>query len=124
MNVSILQENLLKALTRTGRIVSPKAQLPVMQNVLIQVENDRFKLTTTNLETTEVVYCGAKIEEDGGICVSSRLFTDLVTSLPQSTVKLVSKEGSLHVRCDGVSATIPGVDVKEFPPVTEVDKNK
>ena len=122
MHVSILQENLLKALTKTGRIVSPKAQLPIMQNVLLSASSTRFSVTATSLEMTEVAVARAKVEKDGGICVSSRLLTDLVVSLPTETVQLVAKEGSLHVRCAGVSATIPGVAASEFPPVAAVSQ--
>lgn len=122
MNVSILQENLLRALTRTGRIVLAKAQLPIMQNVLLEVSGAQFRIVSTNLEMTEVAVVGAKVEKDGGICVSSRLFTDLVVSLPTETVQLVAKEGSLHVRCGKVSATIPGLSPTEFPPVAETKK--
>jgi DNA polymerase-3 subunit beta len=122
MNVSILQENLLRALVRTGRIVSPKTQLPIMQNVLIVAEEARLKIVATNMETTEVVWAGAKVEKEGGICVPSRLLMDLVVSLPQETVQLVAEEGALHVRCHGVNATIPGVPSSEFPPVATLKK--
>lgn len=118
MNITILQENLIKALTRAGRVVSPKAQLPIMQNILLEASSSRLRVVATNLETTEVVWAGAKVEGEGGICVSSRLLTDLVTSLPQDAVHLVAKEGVLHVRCGGANATIPGVPPSEFPPVS------
>lgn len=124
MNISILQENLLKALARAGRIVSPKAQLPIMQNVLLTTEDARLKIVATNMETTEAVWVGAKIESEGGICVSSRLLTDLVMSLPQDAIQMVAKEGSLHVRCHGVNATIPGVAASEFPPVSILKKKE
>lgn len=123
MNTSILQENLLRALTRAGRIVSPKSQLPVMQNVLLVAEESRLRIAATNLETSEVVWTRAKVEKNGGICVSSRLFTELVVSLPQETVHLVVKEGSLHIRSTGVNAIIPGVPVSEFPPI-DINKKK
>ncbi len=122
MNISILQENLLKALTRTGRIVAQKTQLPIMQNVLLATDDARLKIVATTMETTEVVWAGAKVESEGGICVSSRLLTDLVMSLPQDTIHMVAREGSLHVRCNGVNATIPGVPASEFPPVSSLKK--
>lgn len=122
MNVSILQENLLKALIKTGRIISPKTQLPIMQNVLLSASDSHFSLTSTSLELTEIATSPAKIEKDGGICVPSRLFTDLVTSLPQDTVQLVAKEGQLHIRCGGVNASIPGSPASEFPPVSPLPK--
>lgn len=122
MNASILQENLLKALTRAGRIVSPRSQLPIMQTVLLAASESRFSITATSLELTEIAAAPAKIEKDGGICVSSRLLTDLVVSLPQEPVQLVAKEGILHVHCGGANATIPGVPATEFPPVSVISK--
>lgn len=89
-----------------------------MQNVLLTATDSVFKIVATSLELTEVVAAGAKIEKAGGICVSSRLLTDLVVSLPQEKVQLVAEAGSLHVRCGKVNATIPGVPAAEFPPVS------
>ncbi len=122
MIVNILQENLLKALVRTGRIVSSKPQLPIVQNVLLMGENGRLKVTATNLEVTETAWVGAKVEKEGGICVSSRLLSEFVLTLPQDTVHMTVQDGSLLVACNGFRATIPGVSAKEFPPVPSVEK--
>lgn len=122
MNISILQENLLSALTKTGRNLSNKPQLPVLQDVLIKTEDGRIVLTTTNLETTEIVKTGGKIEKEGEICVQSHLLTELVSSLPQETVRLVAKDGNLNVSCSGVEATIPGIPGSEFPPLPKQGK--
>ncbi len=122
MNLTILQENLLRALSRTGRIVPVKPQLPVIANVLLQTDEGRLKITATNLETTESVWVGAKVEKEGGICVSSRLLLEFVATLPQSTVRLVVKEGALLVETQGYRANIPGVESREFPQVSEKGK--
>ncbi len=117
MNVTILQENLLKALTRSGRLLSNKPQLPILQNVLLVAEEGRLRVTTTNLETSETIWVGGKVEKEGGICVPARILTEFVSSLPPSSVRLVVKEQSLAISCDGFSATIPGIAQSEFPPV-------
>jgi DNA polymerase-3 subunit beta len=122
MNLTVLQENLLKALSRTSRVVPVKPQLPVIANVLLQTDEGRLKITATNLETTESVWTGAKVEKEGGICVSSRLLLEFVSTLPQSNVQLVVKEGSLLVEAQGFHATIPGVSSSEFPQTGAVDK--
>ncbi len=124
MNISVLQENLLKALGRTGRVVSPKAQLPIMQNVLLDARESVLCVTAASLELTELVAVPAKVEKPGGICVASRLLTDLVTSLPQEAVQLVVKDGALYVRCSGATATIPGIPAAEFPPVVQPKKQQ
>ena len=117
MTASLLQENLLRALLRTSRVVPARPQLPIIQNVLLSTDEGKLKITATNLETTESVWVRAKIEKEGGICVSSRLLSDFVSSLPQGTVQITIKEGALTLLCGGFRATIPGAAAEEFPPV-------
>lgn len=120
MKVTVLQEHLMKALTRTGRIVSPKSPLPIAQHVLVEAKEGRLKLAVTNLETTEVVGVGAKVTAEGGICVPSRLLSELVATLPADSVELVVKEGVLAVSCGKFRATLPGMETREFPPIPAV----
>lgn len=120
MRVSLLQENLARALSRTSRILSARPGLPVLQNVLLSTEEGRLTVATTNLETTEIARVGARVEKEGGLCVPARLLSDLVLSLPPETVMLAAESGALMISCLGTRASIPGVDAKEFP----VIKNK
>lgn len=120
MKTSILQENLIKALNKTGRIISAKATIPILQNVLINAEPGKLTLSTSNLETTESVSIGAKTEKPGKICVSAKLFTELVSSFPQETIELSVDAGSLKVRCMNFKASLPGVNAEEFPPISKI----
>lgn len=124
MHISVLQENLLKALTKTGRAISTKPQLPILSHVLLETENGGLRIAATNMETTESVHVAAKVEKDGALCVPARVLAEFVSSLPAETVQLVAREGSLSVRCAGFSATIPGVGSAEFPPVPQIGKTK
>lgn len=124
MNVTILQENLLKALVRTTRVLTAKAQLPILQNVLITTEESKLRITATNLETTEAVRVGARIEKAGGICVPGRTLTELVMSLSQEPVHLMAQEGSLRVASGGSKAVVAGVAAGEFPPTQAPRKTK
>lgn len=111
-------------MTKTGRIISAKPQLPIVQNVLLETKDERLRIAATNLETTETVWVGAKIEKEGGICVSSRLLTEFVASLPKETVRLTVRDNQLYVSCGGFEATLPGVTPSEFPPVPVLENKK
>jgi len=124
MKVSILQENLVKAVTRTNRVVSSRPTLPVLSNILIKATKQGIIVTASSLETTEAVFVGAKVEKEGGICVAAKIFSELVSSLPQDTVTLEEKEGALRLVCGGVRATIPGLPAVEFPPSGEAPGKK
>lgn len=116
MKVSVLQENLIQAVTRTGRVISAKPPLPILSHVLLRATKEGLILTGSTLETTESVSVGAKIDKEGGICVPAKVFSELVSSLPQDTVVLEEKEGSLFVSCGGVRASIAGMSAGEYPP--------
>lgn len=124
MNISVLQENLLKALVRAGRIISNKPQLPILQNILLETQDGRFRIVATNIETIETVWVGAKIEKEGSICVSSRLLTELVSSFPSQPISLKVADGALQVQSMNFQATIPGIGASEFPPISIVKKIK
>jgi DNA polymerase III subunit beta len=124
MNINVLNENLLKALVRTGRIISPRTQLPILQNIKLQAKKDGLEITATNMETTEVSWVGGKVNKTGEICVSAKVLTEFITSLPSGSVFLESNEGSLKVKSSGFSATIPAVPAGEFPPAPVFEKEK
>lgn len=117
MNIKILQENLTKALTKVSRVIPSRPQLPILLNIRITAKNDGIEITGTNMEITEVVWVGGKVEKEGEVCVSARTMFEFVSTLPSETVYLVSKEESLLVSCGGFRAKLPVVPVSEFPPV-------
>jgi DNA polymerase III subunit beta len=117
MKLQILQENLIKALNRTGKIISNKTQLPILQNVLLTTENGFLRLTTTNMEISMSTTVGAKIEKEGKACVSSKMLIELVSSLPQETVFLEEKDGQLIITTSRTHASLAGLSAEEFPPV-------
>ncbi|MEK9143340.1 MAG: DNA polymerase III subunit beta [Patescibacteria group bacterium] len=117
MKTSILQENLHKGASRASRIVSTKPQVPVLSNLLLLATEGGFQIVSSSLETTEKTTMSAKVDKVGGVCVPARVFTELISSLPQDTVFLEEKGGSLSVSCGSVKATVAGIDKREFPPV-------
>lgn len=124
MNVQVLQENLNRILNQTGRIISTKSQLPVLQTVFLKAKEGMIIATSTNLETSEIVGVGAKVVKEGEVCVPAKLFAELIGSLPQETVALVDEDGGLTVKCAGFSAVIPVMPTGEFPAVDVSNQGK
>ena len=117
MDITLLQENLLHVLTRVSRIIPSRPQLPILQNLLLRATTDGLEVTATNMETSEVVWIGGKVEKQGELCVLARVFFELIGSLPPESVHLTAKEEQLSIRCGGFQAEIPSVSAKEFPPI-------
>ena len=122
MWVTCLQENLSKGLATVSRAVASRATLPVTQNVLIQTDKGRLKLTATNLEIAISTWIGGQIESEGAITIPARMLSDFVNSLPPEKVEidLVNEPKGIHIRCANFEATINGTDAAEFPPIPSV----
>ena len=82
MKVSCLQENLARGLGIVGRAVATRSTLPVLVNILLATDENRLKISATNLEIGINCWIGAHVDEDGAITVPARLLADFVTSLP------------------------------------------
>jgi DNA polymerase III subunit beta len=122
MNVSVMQENLVRGLGIVSRAVSSRATLPVLANVLLKTDNNGLKLTATNLEIGINCWVPGKVEGEGEITVPAKLLTDLVASLPNARIdlQLSQKDRTLKVTCGGSRSSIKGIDADEFPVVAAI----
>jgi DNA polymerase-3 subunit beta len=117
VKLSVLQENLAKGISIVSRVVSTRAVLPVLNNILLATDEGRLKLAATDLSTSITCWIGAKVEEDGEITVPARLLSDFVSSLPSAEIKmeLVTRTKSLHLKCAQFEADVRGIDAQDFP---------
>ena len=117
MKVSCLQENLAKGLSIVSRAVAARSTLPVLGNICLSTDNNRLKLSATNLEIGITCWIGAKVEEDGATTVPARTFVDLVNALPQGMMDmdLTVRTQTLTVSSGRFTNNIKGVDAQEFP---------
>ncbi|MBI4220386.1 MAG: DNA polymerase III subunit beta [Chloroflexi bacterium] len=122
MWVTVLQENLSKALGTVGRAVPSRATLPVTLNVLLQTDSSRLKLTATNLEIAISTWVGAQVEHDGAITIPARLLTEFVNSLPNDKIQIELSDHpkGISLTCGRFQARMAGTDAEEFPPIPTV----
>jgi len=115
MKVSILQENLSKALVHVTKAVSSKPSIPVLSNVLIEAKKGKIKLSATDLETGINIWLGGDIESEGAITVSARLLSEFVSSLKSGKLTLEYEKSVLKVESEDNSAEFTTIGADEFP---------
>jgi DNA polymerase-3 subunit beta len=122
MRLTCLQENLSRGLSVVGRAVATRTTLPITNNVLLETDQSRLRLTATNLEMATSCWIGAKVEEEGAITVPARLLTEFINSLPNDKIEVsLSQRTTLELKCARFEARISGVDAKDFPPIPKVE---
>ncbi len=117
MKTSCLLSNLDKALSIVGRAVATRSTLPVLSNILLATENDRLKLSATNLEIGITCWIGAKVDEGGAVTVPARTLIDLVGALPDERLdmSLDGRTQTLKLKCGRFTSNLRGIEASEFP---------
>ncbi len=120
MKLSCIQENLNKGLSIIDKIISPRANLPVLNNVLLKTKKGQLELSATNLEIGINKLIGAKIEKEGAITIPAKIFSEYINSLPNKKINLEVKDDNLSISSDKYKATILGISASEFPLIPEI----
>jgi DNA polymerase-3 subunit beta len=115
MKFICLQENLNKGLFLVNHLTLKNLNLPILNNVLIQVKNNIIKLITTNLEIGIQCQIRGKIQQEGEFIIPCQLLVNYVSLLPNQPIKIESKDSKLFLECNNQKTQINGVNFAEFP---------
>lgn len=122
MDLQVTQENLHKALSNVARVANGRSTLPILGNILIQTDQNRLRLSATNLDIALSQHIGTKINKEGSITVPARLLQDFVSNLPKVTLKLVQEDNKLHISAENYKSTINGMSPEDFPVMPAIQK--
>lgn len=124
MNIIVNKDRLCKVLGFLERIVSRNTTLPILNNVLLQVENGRLKVLATNLEIGVSSLIGAKVSVDGKIAVPGRALSDFIRNAPGDTVTLELKQNTLTISAGSYKTTILCFDASEYPIIPKIENGQ
>lgn len=120
MKATITQENFAKALSHVSKAISTNPSIPVLANVLIEIEKNEVRLSTTDLELGISTSIGAEVKSEGKATVDARTLSEFVNSLTSGTLEVSLKDNVLKVSNKTNSADFNVVSADEFPPLPEV----
>ena len=117
MKLTVLQENLVKAVTQASRFASTRSQLPILGNILLKATKTKLSVSSTNLEISVLTQIGAKIEEEGEISIPSKVITELIGNLPKGQITMESEKEQLKVTTSGFTSKVLGMNASDFPKI-------
>ncbi|MBI5035601.1 MAG: DNA polymerase III subunit beta [Chloroflexi bacterium] len=120
VDFSVLKENLLPALKATSKTLSKRTTLPVLATWLVQTEQGRLKIVTTNLEMAMIRYLGAKVNRQVEMCLGENL-DDLIENWKddESALDFIceKKTVTMTVKSASAIARVKGIESAEFPKI-------
>lgn len=125
MEIEVTQDKLSKALNNVSRIAVGKVTLPVLNNVLIRVDNKKVSLITTNLDMAIVDFLPVSDSKDGITTVPAKLLAEFVSNLPRGEkIKISTKDAKVTISAGKYTSTINGSPADDFPELPEINEKK
>jgi len=121
MKVICTQENLTKGLNITSHIAGKNITLPILNNILIKIEQGKFNLISTNLDIGIKTSVRGKVEEAGEITVPARLFSEYIALVSSGNIELTRKDNDLVIGAGEQQSVIKGQGADEYPIVPEIE---
>lgn len=115
MKLTILKEKLKEGLKLCEKITQKTFALPILQTSLFSTEKNFLKLSSTNLETGINWWGLAKIEEEGKVCLPTKILAQYVDNLPTKPINLSLTKTLLEIKCENYKGEFVGINPEEFP---------
>ncbi len=120
MKIICLQENLKNNLNLVQNIVGKNLTLPILNNLLLQTENGKLKISATNLEIGINAWTAGKIEKEGAITCPAKIFYNFVNNLPNKKIEISAKDNNLIIKCENYKANLKGLPADDFPIIPKI----
>jgi DNA polymerase III subunit beta len=124
MKIHCSKEDLAQGVQTIQSALSARTTLPILLNFLLETENSKVKVISTDLEMGVKHYMTAEVESDGSITIPAKKFSDILHSLPdgQEVELSVDAGGKVQLRCGRSRFGIVGAPKSEYPILPEFNK--
>lgn len=120
MKFKIQKEVLVNGIQIVHNIITTKAALPILSNILIEAQKENLKLTATDLDIGITCVIPVETQETGAITVPAKRFGEIVRELPEDAVEVSTKKNNLVViETKMCQFKVLGLASEEFPKLPE-----
>ena len=127
MKFSVSSSALLSLLATTGKVISNKNTLPILDYFLMELNGNELKVTTSDLETTLIGSITVdSVESEGTIAAPAKLMLDSLKEFSELplTIDVNDKNWEITINWKSGSLSIPGASAVSYPAVPQLSAEK
>lgn len=121
MKFIVSSSALLKELQVLGGVVNNTNTLPILDNILFEVQNSLLTLTASDLETTLSTKIEIESSDNGSLALPARLITDTLKTFPEQPLTFVKTDSNtVEISANNGKYAVAYVAGDEFPRAAHV----
>jgi len=122
MKVVVERAALLRALGHVQSVVERRNTIPILSNVLLQVDGEGLRLMATDLDLQVVEACEANVEAPGATTVPAHTLYEIIRKLPDGAqVTLAQADARVTVTAGRARFQLQTLPREDFPVIGESD---
>ena len=123
MKFTVSSSALLSLLSTTGKVISNKNTLPILDYFLLELKDNELTVTTSDLETTLIGHLHVdSVEREGVIAAPAKLMLDSLKEFPEMPLEFDVNDTTweIRVRWASGSLSIPGASAVSYPAIQAI----
>lgn len=127
MKFTVSSSALLSLLATTGKVISNKNTLPILDYFLMELNGKTLKVTTSDLETTLTGSIEVdSVESEGTIAAPVKLMLDSLKEFPEQPLEIDvnDKNWVILINWNSGSLSLPGASAVSYPAVPQLSPEK
>ncbi len=127
MKFTVSSSALLSLLATTGKVISNKSSLPILEYFLMELKDGQLTVTTSDLETTLVGSISVEnIEREGVIAAPAKLMLDSLKEFPEMPLAIDVNDTTWEIAITWASGhlSIPGANAVSYPAVQSLGNGR
>ena len=115
MKFIVSSSQLLKQLQILGGVINSSNTLPILDNFLFELNQDRLTITASDLETNMSSSLTVESTDTGNIAVSARLLLDTLKTFPEQPLTFSAENNTIEISANNGKYSLAYLSGEEFP---------
>ena len=123
MKFSVSSSELLKELQIVGGAIASNPVLPILEDFLFSISNNKLSIAATDLETSISTEIEVMSDADGSVAVPAKILLETLKALPQQPITFSINDENFGIEITSAYGKyrLAGEDGKDFPKIPEPD---
>lgn len=122
MNFIVSSSYLLKNLNAISGIITSNPVVPILENVLFEIEGGNLLITASDLQTSVMVELQVESKEDGSVAIPAKILIETLKNLPEQpvTFSIDDQNYNIEINSDNGRYKLAGENSADFPKVPSI----
>ncbi len=116
MKFIVSSSQLLKHVQQISGVISANTVLPILEDFLFEIDNNKLTIVATDLETVMKIHMDVEAKDSGRVCIPGKILHDSLKNIPEQPLTFnIDKNNGVEITSDNGKYKVMGENPDNFP---------